>query len=125
MKHHASRRSFLLEAVAGTALLPTVLTTIGEAFPATTTKTNNESYWELIRRQFAFSEEKIPMNAANLCPSPRAVAERVASLTKNIDLDCSSNNRAKFKILLEESRTKVASHLGVTAMVLCLKLETK
>lgn len=124
MKHHPSRRSFLLEAVAGTALLPTALTTIGEAFPGTTTKTNNESYWELIRRQFAFGEEKIPMNAANLCPSPRAVAERVASLTENIDLDCSSNNRAKFKSLLEESRTKVASHLGVTADEIALVRNT-
>ncbi|MCB1018675.1 MAG: aminotransferase class V-fold PLP-dependent enzyme, partial [Acidobacteria bacterium] len=54
------------------------------------------------------------MNAANLCPSPSAVAERVAELTADIDLDCSFQNRAKFAQLLEESRAKVAKQMGVT-----------
>jgi hypothetical protein len=25
----------------------------------------------MVRRQFAFDERRVPMNAANLCPSPR------------------------------------------------------
>ena len=54
------------------------------------------------------------MNAANLCPSPRVVAERVNALTQDIDRDCSSQNRSKFQSLLEASRTKVAGALGVT-----------
>ena len=55
------------------------------------------------------------MNAANLCPSPRVVAERVYALTRDIDQDCSSQNRRKFGGLLEASRAKVAGALGVTA----------
>jgi selenocysteine lyase/cysteine desulfurase len=73
----------------------------------------SEEYWQMVRRQFAFSDDKVPMNAANLCPSPRIVAEQVAELTRDIDVDCSFHNRAKFTALLEASRRKVAQHLGV------------
>jgi selenocysteine lyase/cysteine desulfurase len=69
----------------------------------------------MVRQQFPFHENKVPMNAANLCPSPRAVAEQVAELTRVIDVDCSFHNRARFHDLLEASRRKVAEHLGVTA----------
>ncbi len=68
----------------------------------------------MVRRQFAFRENKVPMNAANLCPSPRVVAEQVAELTRDIDVDCSFQNRNKFSGLLETSRSKVARQLGVT-----------
>ena len=53
--------------------------------------------WAKIRSQFPFTEERVPMNAANLCPSPKVVADRVTELTRNIDVDCSFQNRAKFK----------------------------
>jgi selenocysteine lyase/cysteine desulfurase len=69
----------------------------------------------MVRQQFAFSEETVPLNAANLCPSPRAVGERVAALTHDIDSDCSFNNREKFKGWLEDARQKVAAQLKVTA----------
>ena len=75
----------------------------------------SDAFWEEIRRQFSFREERVPMNAANLCPSPRVVAERVYALTRDIDQDCSSQNRRKFGDLLEASRAKVAGALGVTA----------
>jgi isopenicillin-N epimerase len=76
---------------------------------------SEESYWSIIRSQFAFSESAVPMNAANLCPSFRAVAETVATLTYDIDRDCSFSNRAKFSTLLEESRSAVANQLNVSA----------
>jgi selenocysteine lyase/cysteine desulfurase len=75
---------------------------------------DGETYWEMVRRQFAFRDERVPMNAANLCPSPRIVADRVTELTRDIDVDCSFNNRAKFGDLLEDSRSAVAKHLGVS-----------
>jgi hypothetical protein len=34
----------------------------------------------MVRRQFSFHESRVPMNAANLCPSPRAVADQVKAL---------------------------------------------
>lgn len=110
MLHPSSRRSFLERLASGAVLLPT----------ATLTKTfsteigSTDRYWNMVRQQFPFREERVPMNAANLCPSPRAVSERVSQLTHDIDTDCSFPNRAKFRGLLEEARTKVAKQLGVS-----------
>jgi selenocysteine lyase/cysteine desulfurase len=78
----------------------------------------------MVRRQFPFTEEKVPMNAANLCPSPRVVADRVTELTRDIDIDCSFNNRGKFSELREESRRKVAEHLGVSPEEIALVRNT-
>jgi selenocysteine lyase/cysteine desulfurase len=95
--------------------LPVAAASLGELSPLLAATAGVESRWELVRRQFAFREEKVPMNAANLCPSPRAVTQEVASLTVDIDVDCSFNNRGKFSKLLEESRRKVAEHIGADA----------
>jgi len=83
-----------------------------------------EAYWEAVRRRFSFREEHVPMNAANLCPSPVAIAERVEVLTRDIDNDCSFNNRAKFADLLEQSRRKVAAQLGCSADEIALVRNT-
>jgi selenocysteine lyase/cysteine desulfurase len=64
------------------------------------------------------------MNAANLCPSPRAVAETVTRLTHDIDVDCSFQNRDKFGDLLETSRRMVADHLGVSPEEIALVRNT-
>ncbi len=75
----------------------------------------DESYWDMVRAQFSFTEEAVPMNAANLCPSFRAVAENVSMLTADIDRDCSFDNRRKFAGLLEQTRARVAAQLNVAA----------
>ncbi|MCW5979021.1 MAG: aminotransferase class V-fold PLP-dependent enzyme [Bryobacteraceae bacterium] len=95
-----SRRSFLTGLGVGIALSPA--------------SANDQSYWGMVRRQFAFNDAKTPMNAANLCPSPRAVAECVTELTRDIDVDCSSQNRRKFDRLREDARAAVAAQLGVS-----------
>jgi selenocysteine lyase/cysteine desulfurase len=64
------------------------------------------------------------MNAANLCPSFRSVAEQVAFLTADIDQDCSFNNRSKFSGLLENSRALVAAQLNVSADEIALVRNT-
>lgn len=76
---------------------------------------NREGYWNLVEGQFPLRPGKIPMNAANLCPSPRVVSEHVAEWTRDEDADVSPANRAKFLTLLEDSRRKVATQLGVSA----------
>ena len=83
-----------------------------------------EDYWTLVRSKFAFSEALVPMNAANLCPSFREVAEIVQTLTYDIDRDCSFNNRAKFGDLLESSRNLVAEQLNVSAEEIALVRNT-
>ena len=75
---------------------------------------DEEALFRLVRREFPFDEARAPMNAANLCPSPRAVADRVSELTRDIDRDCSFQNRGKFNRLREEAREAVASLLGVS-----------
>ncbi|MCY3546757.1 MAG: aminotransferase class V-fold PLP-dependent enzyme [Gemmatimonadetes bacterium] len=134
MKRRTSRRSFLTDVAAGAVVLPAAITRAADplvgpgapaeapawppadpAWPPTTPASPaDESYWEQVRAQFSFTEERVPMNAANLCPSPRSVAARVENLTRDIDRDCSSNNRAKFRTLTEASRAAVAAQLGVS-----------
>jgi len=124
MLNATSRRSFLRRAAAA-AIAPAVaerLTHMSSLLAATAP--GGEEYWQMVRRQFAFPETKVPMNAANLCPSPRIVADQVAELTRDIDADCSFQNRAKFADLLETSRRKVAEHLGVTADEIALVRNT-
>lgn len=75
---------------------------------------DGKDYWEMVRSQFSFTEQAVPMNAANLCPSFRAVSERVSLATSDIDQDCSFNNRAKYGELLEETRALIASQLNVS-----------
>ncbi len=123
MKRQASRRTFLTEMAAGAVVLPAALTgtregapgeAVAPALPADAPTPRDEAWWEMVRAQFSFTEERVPMNAANLCPSPRSVAARVEQLTRDIDRDCSFNNRAKFRGLTEQSRADVAAQLGVT-----------
>ncbi len=107
-----SRREFL---VRGAAFLPAAAATTTELAPLLSAAHGEEHYWKLIREQFAFRDEKVPMNAANLCPAPRVVADRITDLTRDIDLDCSSHNRARFPAILERARDKVARQLAVSA----------
>ncbi len=118
-----TRRSFLLGIAAGAAALPHSASQAGRRADSGRRRVpsarsapaapDDEYYWEQVRARFSFREERVPMNAANLCPSPRAVAARVEELTRDIDRDCSFNNRAKFGALLEESRAQAAAQLGV------------
>ncbi len=85
---------------------------------------SEDAYWSIVRSQFAFSESAVPMNAANLCPSFRSVAETVSALTYDIDRDCSFNNRAKFDDYLEQSRATVAQQLKVSADEIALVRNT-
>jgi isopenicillin-N epimerase len=68
-----------------------------------------------IRDEFDFTDDRIPMNAANLCPAPRRVAAEVTRYTKLIDVDPSFQNRDQFAGLLEASRAAVAGQLGTKA----------
>ena len=111
MSNTASRRSFLKGLAGGAAVVPMAASVAGftQLLAATVSE---ESRWGLVRAQFSFAEGKVPMNAANLCPSPRVVTEQVAALTRDIDIDCSMNNRGKFPKLFEESRRKIATMVG-------------
>ena len=71
-----------------------------------------EGYWQSVRGQFPFREERVPMNAANLCPSPKNIADTVTDLTRSIDTDCSFQNRERFAHDREVARTLVARQVN-------------
>ena len=109
-KNNSSRRNFLKQSsalLAGAGALRSV-TASAQNLP-------EEDFWQQVRSQFAFTESAVPMNAANLCPSFRAVTDSVEHFTADIDIDCSFNNRAKFSELLEQCRSRIANQLGVSA----------
>ena len=83
-----------------------------------------EQQWRSVRSLFDFREEHVPMNAANLCPSPRAVAKTVTSLTRSIDIDCSFQNRARFAEDRETARELIAGQVGVHADEIALVRNT-
>jgi selenocysteine lyase/cysteine desulfurase len=110
MQLATSRRSFLQQAGAVAAFATTTSEAVRNIARAETT--SGEAYWELVRRQFIFTETAVPMNSANLCPSFQAVADRVTALTRVIDYDVSFKNREQFNETLKRSRAKVAAHIG-------------
>ena len=75
---------------------------------------DEDSYWRVVRSQFSFREERVPMNAANLCPTPAPVAGRVEELTRDVDVDCSFQNRDKFADLHEHARKTIAAQIGAS-----------
>lgn len=128
----SSRRNFLettlktagaLVAGAG-SLAPGLATAQQNASAGLLSHIDGEDYWRLVRNQFSFTDDAVPMNAANLCPSFRAVAEQVSLLTADIDRDCSFDNRAKFGGLLDASRAAVAAQLNVSPREVALVRNT-
>jgi len=92
-----SRRSFLggfTCAVAGLSYSSRAAATPRQLRQLLAVLPKSEGYWSLVENQFPLRPGKIPMNAANLCPSPRIVAERVAEWTRDEDADVSFPNRA-------------------------------
>jgi selenocysteine lyase/cysteine desulfurase len=122
-----SRRSFIggLAGIgAGLAWSPLAAQTTSQLKPLLSGATGSENYWTLVAGQFPLTSGKIPMNAANLCPAPRLVSDRVAELNRDEDSDISNPNRAKFNALAAQSRSKVAEHLGVSADEIALVRNT-
>jgi isopenicillin-N epimerase len=118
-----NRRSFL-KGITGTAfalpLLPELVTAElrGELLRSpgnlVAADTVGESFWRLVKEQFTIKPKLIMLNAANLCPSPHMVRDKVSRLTDDLDSDVSFQNRAKFDLLREESRRKLAAFTGAS-----------
>ena len=114
----SSRRDFLKKGSAVLAAIGTTPRTLNAQ------SMDEETFWLQVRNQFAFTENAVPMNAANLCPSFRAVTDSVEHFTADVDRDCSFNNRAKYTNLLERCRSRIASQLNVSADEIALVRNT-
>jgi selenocysteine lyase/cysteine desulfurase len=61
---------------------------------------------------FGFTDENVPMNAANLCPMPSNVTAAHARYAQALDLSLSADNRTTIVGFKEEARSQVAAMLG-------------
>ena len=73
-----------------------------------------EAFWQSVRDQFVMPPDLAVMNAANLCPSSRPVAEALTRETRSVDMDPSPNNRARLYPEKEATRRALAEFLRVT-----------
>ena len=112
-----TRRNFLKGVASSAAALPVLPDLVRPESGAELLRAADaasESFWQLVKEQFTIKPKLILLNAANLCPSPHMVRERVFQLTNDVDSDVSFQNRAKFDALREEARRKLAGLLGAT-----------
>lgn len=116
--HPATTRRSFLKGFAGGAAALSVFSATGSANALLNAAnrlgaadTASEPFWRLVKEQFTIKPGIILLNAANLCPSPHMVRDRVFRLTEDLDGDVSFQNRAKFNALLEESRRKLAAFM--------------
>ncbi len=119
--HPATTRRSFLKGFAGSAAALSVFPATGASNALLSAAnrlgaadTASEPFWRLVKEQFTIKPGIILLNAANLCPSPHMVRDRVFRLTEDVDGDVSFQNRAKFNALLEESRRKLAAFMGAS-----------
>ncbi len=70
--------------------------------------------WARVREQFLMPRELSVLNAANLCPSPRAVLDAVYRDTERLNRDPVPSYRAEMHGVKEGTREQLARHLGVS-----------
>jgi isopenicillin-N epimerase len=85
---------------------------------------SSERSWERIRDAFVMPRELACLNAANLCPSPRVVLDRLEQATRAVDRDPSPQNRRQLAEGKEETRAIVAAFVGAAPEEIVLTRNT-
>ena len=80
----------------------------------TSPKVVDEQYWQLVKKQFAVPDNLVMCNAANLCPSPYAVTEKVLTLNRELNSNVSFQYRAGFTAQRARAISKLAEFVGAT-----------
>jgi len=75
----------------------------------------NESYWQMVKRQYPLEEGLLYLNAANVCPASRLVMDRHLEYLRDFHANPSFQNRDKYVALRENLRDKLARMLRVSA----------
>ena len=104
----STRREFFRAAVA----LPASWTAFTTALKAASSE---ESYWQMVQRQFPLADNLIYLNAANVCPASRPVMDRHLEYLRDFHSNPSFQNRDKYTVMRESLRTKAAGMLRVSA----------
>src|SRR6476661_6692480 len=103
-----SRRDFFRAAVA----LPASWITFTDALRAAG---SDESYWQMVQRQFPLDDDLIYLNAANVCPASRLVMDRHLAFLRDFHANPSFQNRDKYGTMRESLRSKAAAMLRVSS----------
>ncbi|MDG1996196.1 MAG: aminotransferase class V-fold PLP-dependent enzyme [Emcibacteraceae bacterium] len=73
---------------------------------------DSEAFWDKIREEFIIEDKLIMLNAANMTPTPKVVHETVIEHTRDMEMNCSFQNRGKYGGLIQKSRDFIAEFLG-------------
>jgi len=73
---------------------------------------------------FGFTDDNVPMNAANLCPMPSSVTTAHARYAQALDLSLSSASRRSVEALKEDARSRIAVMLGTSTDELAIVRNT-
>ncbi len=71
----------------------------------------NETYWQMVRRQYPLAEGLLYLNAANVCPASRLVLDRHLEYLRDFHSNPSFQNRDKYEAMRESLRGKLARML--------------
>lgn len=108
-----SRRNFLRNLSVGSlsALTIPALATSREKIDAPAGEPD-EKYWASVKTQFRVPEDRIMLNAANLCPSPVSVYDAVSSYETRLSADVSMQYRTIFAERRKKSIELLAKFIG-------------
>ena len=104
----STRRDFFRAAVALPASWTAFTNPLQAAGP-------DESYWQMVQRQFPLEDDLIYLNAANVCPASRPVMDRHLAFLRDFHANLSFQNRTKYTAMQESLRAKAARMLRVSA----------
>ena len=134
MEKRTPRRTFLKYLIAGTGAgiaIPSTGLALGPSHPSNPLpvadsigsfpvfpsprqpESKAEQYWEIIRQQFSIRDGLVMMNAANLCPAPLPVSDRMIEHLRGLNADASSQDRQKYMDIHETTRKLLAEYLRV------------
>ena len=115
----SSRRRFLQRLSIG-SLASLALPSLAEAgennsvaFPAKP-GVLDEQYWQLVKKQFSVPDNLIMFNAANLCPSPYAISDKVLTMNRELNSNVSFQYRSAFTAQRVKALTQLAQFVGVS-----------
>src|SRR5713226_1752722 len=74
----------------------------------------NETYWQMVKRQYPLEEGLLYLNAANVCPASRLVLDRHLEYLRDFHANPSFQNRDKYEAMRESLRSKVGRMLRVS-----------
>lgn len=84
----------------------------------------SEVFWQWVKEHYRLKPDLVMLNAANLCPSTKVVTDRLFALTLDLDSDPSFENREKYEIHRELTRSCLSDFLKVSSDEIALVRNT-